>query len=74
MRTDLTEAELIELRTALQKERDKFNEKGMDIKDHCEALTYISTGAVRGDQEENDLLYAAINDTRTLYNDYCKTS
>lgn len=43
----------------------------MGISDHVETLTYLSTGAIRGDKEENDMLYSAIHDTMDLYNTYC---
>lgn len=72
MRNDLTEEQRKELIKAIQAERDKFNSNFMDISDHVETLTYLSTGAVRGDEEENDMLYSAIHDTIDLYKTYCK--
>lgn len=71
MRTDLTEEQRKELINALQAERDRFNANFMDISDHVETLTYLSTGGIRGDENKNDMLYSAIHDTIDLYQAYC---
>ncbi len=66
----LTEEEKLKLIKAIEVEKQLFIEKGSSTYKHDEVIRYLKKGIAPVRSLNNELLYSAIHDLITLYNDY----
>lgn len=55
---------------ALQKERERFAQRGQDTMEHDVAIYYLQTGTTEEDPEEFELLDACMHDFDVVCKDY----
>lgn len=65
----MTTERKLKLRDALIEESIKLSTKGVDVKDHEDAIWFLNTGLING---SGDLISSCIEDFDCIYSDYCE--